>query len=251
MQHSCWQQKNESELVMAVLNQSTNALQSEHCWQEEGGVILWERGQSMGRWMAQGRAAHSGELPHQTEENPLQSGKQASGLCYNRGEENNWHLLEFSPHLLLAKNAPENLEGITSETRKTIWPNLLQSNCWPLSWKALSTSTCANTSGAWAPTHTSTQTGQGQMVVHLSLVSLIVLANTDTWKAGGKVGRDPSSFCREETSSKSTKIPEKGNTCAAIRAVFSGFRRWLKELKGTIIVLHLTLATQRKQSTGA
>lgn len=37
----------------------------------------------------------------------------------------------------------------------------------------------------------------------------------------------PSSFCGEETSSKSTKIPEKGSTCAAIRAVFSGFRGWL------------------------
>lgn len=63
--------------------------------------------------------------------------------------------------------------------------------------------------------------------MHLSLVSLRLLASTDTWKAGGKMGQDPSSFCGEETSSKSTKIPEKGSTCAAIRAVFSGFRGWL------------------------
>lgn len=76
------------------------------------------------------------ELPHQTEENPLQSGKQVSGLCCNRGEENNWHLLEFSPHLLV-KNAPEDLEGITPEPRKTIWPNLLPSNCQPLRLKVL------------------------------------------------------------------------------------------------------------------
>lgn len=32
---------------------------------------------------------------------------------------------------------------------------------------------------------------------------------------------------QEEASSKNTKIPEKGSTCAAIRAVFSGFRGWL------------------------
>lgn len=154
---------------------------------------------------------------------------QASGsqVCATTGGREQLAPPKYLPHLLLAKNASEDLRGIMPEPRKTIWPNLLQNNCWRPSWKVLSSSICANTSGAWAPTHTSTHTGQGEMVVHLSLVSLKLLASTDTWKAGGKMGQDPSSFCGEETSSKSTKIPEKGSTCAAIRAVFSGFRGWL------------------------
>lgn len=70
---------------------------------------VWFSG-SVGRawahgWHREGLLS-TGEPPHQTEQNPLQSVKQVSGLCYNRGEENNWHLLEFSPHLLLAKNVP-------------------------------------------------------------------------------------------------------------------------------------------------
>lgn len=44
------------------------------------------------RWHWEGLLS-TGELLHQTEQNPLQSGERVSGLCYNRGEENNWHLL--------------------------------------------------------------------------------------------------------------------------------------------------------------
>lgn len=84
-----------------MLSQRTNALHSEHCWQKEGGVTFcgsMDRAQPDG-WHREGLLS-SGELPHQIKENPLQLGKQVSGLCYNTGEENNWHLL--SSHLIFS-----------------------------------------------------------------------------------------------------------------------------------------------------
>lgn len=86
---------------MAVLNQRTSALHSEHCWEEKGGVRFcgsMDTAQPDG-WHREGLLS-TGELPHHTEENPLQSGKQVSGLYHNRGEENNWHLL--SSHLIFS-----------------------------------------------------------------------------------------------------------------------------------------------------
>lgn len=173
-----------------------NALHSEHCWQEEGGVILWERGQSSARWMAQGRAQHWVAAPPNWEE---ATAVRQAGLRFVLQQRWREQLAppKFSLHLLLTKNAPEDLEGITPQPRKTIWPNLLQSNCWPPNWKVLSSSTCANTPRAWAPTHTSTQTGQGEMVVHLSLVSLRLLASTDLENRGKDGTRSFHAFCRE------------------------------------------------------
>lgn len=80
-------------------------------------VGAWaEHGQMEG--LAQGRAAqHWGAAPPNWGESTAV--RQARlGLCCNRGEENNWHLREFSPHLLLAKNAPEDLEGISQSQGK-------------------------------------------------------------------------------------------------------------------------------------
>lgn len=123
-----------------------------------------------------------------------------SQVCATPGGKRKLAPPKYLPHLLLARNASKDLGGIMPEPRKTIWPNLLQNNCWHSSWKVLSSSTCANTSGAWAPlTPPGQETGQGEMVVHLSLVSLRLLASTDTWKAGGKMGQESSSFCGEET----------------------------------------------------
>lgn len=88
-------------------------------------------------------------------------------------------------------------------------------------------------------------------VVHLSLVSLRLPASTDTWKARGKMGQDPSSFCREETRGNFQQKHRNPRKRKYLCNSKSSFFQASQELKGTINVLHLTFVTQSKQSTGA
>lgn len=102
---------------MAVLNHRTNALHSEYCWQEKGGVRFrgsMDTAQPDG-WHREGLLS-SGELPHQTEQNPLQSGKQVQ-VCVTTGVERTTGTSKVLTSSSLL-NAPENLEGITARAKE-------------------------------------------------------------------------------------------------------------------------------------